>query len=186
MNWTFYLSCDRIRNQDCIFSPIQRAPPTDSEYSLRLRQVSSPFRSPEVGPSFDVLSITPPHTQVPVTTPINCGAKEVVAQVVSTLDTSSLSEAGGTAGITDEAGGRSNLIDTRFPSCRLHCLVNIQRSSLCNNTHGGVIRDPSLTFWAYLSVRTGLGVLTAASLMMFEGAVMATIQEMGGDYGIQR
>ena len=50
----------------------------------------------------------------------------------------------------------------------------------------GVIRDPSLTFWAYLSVRTGLGVLTAASLMMFEGAVMATIQEMGGDYGIQR
>ena len=31
-----------------------------------------------------------------------------------------------------------------------------------------------------------LGVLTAASLMMFEGAVMATIQEMGGDYGLQR
>jgi hypothetical protein len=64
MNWTFYLSCDRIRPQDCIFSPIQRAPPSDSDYSLRLRQVSSPFRSPEVGPSFDVLSIMPPHTQV--------------------------------------------------------------------------------------------------------------------------
>ena len=31
-----------------------------------------------------------------------------------------------------------------------------------------------------------MGVLTAASLMMFEGAVMATVQEMGGDYGIQR
>ena len=61
-------------------------------------------------------------------------------------------------------------------------------------------------------MRTLLGVLTAASLMMFEGAVMATIQvqysavqystvqcrcstvhytmtdnqEMGGDYGLQR
>ena len=46
--------------------------------------------------------------------------------------------------------------------------------------------DPSLTFWTYLLVRTVLGVLTAASLMMFEGAVMATIQEMGGDYGLQR
>ena len=31
-----------------------------------------------------------------------------------------------------------------------------------------------------------MGVLTAASLMMFEGAVMATVQAMGGDYGIQR
>jgi len=37
-----------------------------------------------------------------------------------------------------------------------------------------------------LTVRTTMGVLTAASLMMFEGAVMATVQEMGGDYGIQR
>ena len=57
---------------------------------------------------------------------------------------------------------------------------------MCNNTHAGVIHDPPLTFWTYLTVRTAMGVLTAASLMMFEGAVMATVQEMGGDYGIQR
>ena len=50
----------------------------------------------------------------------------------------------------------------------------------------GVIHDTSLTFWVYLSQRTLLGVFSAASLMMFEGAVMATIQETGGDYGIQR
>ena len=50
----------------------------------------------------------------------------------------------------------------------------------------GVIHDTSLTFWVYLSQRTLLGVFSAASLMMFEGAVMSTIQEMGGDYGIQR
>ena len=77
--------------------------------------------------------------QVPVTTPINCGAKEVVAQVVSTLDTSSLA---GAAGISkDQIGGEGSqkprLVDTRFPACRLHCLVNIQRASLCNNTHAG-------------------------------------------------
>lgn len=27
MNWTFHLSCDRIRPNDCIFNPIPRAPP---------------------------------------------------------------------------------------------------------------------------------------------------------------
>ena len=26
MNWTFHLSCDRIRSNDCIFNPIRRAP----------------------------------------------------------------------------------------------------------------------------------------------------------------
>ncbi len=59
-------------------------------------------------------------------------------------------------------------------------------SQVCENTKTGVTHDPSITFWSYLLVRTVLGVLTAASLMMFEGAVMATIQELGGDYGIQR
>ena len=54
------------------------------------------------------------------------------------------------------------------------------------NFQEAVSFDPTLTFWCYLLVRTLLGVLTAASLMMFEGAVMATIQEMGGDYGLQR
>ena len=173
MNWTFYLSCGRIRPQECIFSPITRAP-TNEGYSIKLTQVTSPFRSPEFGPSFDLLSITPPSSHVPVTTPINCGPKEVEAQVVSTM------------GFGDKNVDKKDLVETRFPKCRLHCLVNIKRNVLCNNTHEGVIHDPSLTFWTYLSVRTGLGVLTAASLMMFEGAVMATIQEMGGDYGIQR
>ena len=62
------------------------------------------------------------------------------------------------------------------------------KSSYCNLIlkQEAVQFDPTLTFWCYLLVRTLLGVLTAASLMMFEGAVMATIQEMGGDYGLQR
>ena len=144
--------------------------------------MTSPFRSSNVGPSFDVVSIVPPETGLPVITPVNCGAKEVIAQVISTVDSSSLSDKHPMTVDSD----RGPLVDTRFSGCGLHCLVNIPRNSLCNNTHAGVVYDPSLTFWTYLIVRTVLGVLTAASLMMFEGAVMATVQEMGGDYGIQR
>ena len=47
---------------------------------------------------------------------------------------------------------------------------------MCANTQTGVTHQPAITFWSYLLVRVLLGVLTAASLMMFEGAVMATIQ----------
>ncbi len=47
---------------------------------------------------------------------------------------------------------------------------------VCANSEAGVSFDPAVTFWSYLLARTALGVLTAASLMMFEGAVMATIQ----------
>ena len=141
--------------------------------------MTSPFRSPDVGPSFDILSISTPEVPVPVTTPINCGAKEVVAQVVSTIDASSL-------GSASSLRGQEKLVDTKFSGCSLHCLVNVPRVQMCNNTHAGVVHDPPLTFWTYLTVRTAMGVLTAASLMMFEGAVMATVQEMGGDYGIQR
>ena len=75
-----------------------------------------------------------------MTTPINCGAKEVVAQVVSTLDTSSISPAAAIESAkAKRAGEQKNLVETRFPSCRLHCLVNIERSSLCNNTHAGKV-----------------------------------------------
>ena len=93
------------------------------------------------------------------------------------------------------AGGRvspqfgpdvTQLVDTKLNDCSLACLANFDREELCSNTQELVSHDPSLTFWSYLLVRTVLGVLTAASLMMFEGAVMATIQEMGGDYGLQR
>ena len=40
-----------------------------------------PDGSPRRGPEFDVESITPPETGRPVSVPVNCGAKEVVAQV---------------------------------------------------------------------------------------------------------
>ena len=109
----------------------------------------------------------------------------MVAQVVSTIDASSLG-ASVASSASGGSRGQENLVDTKFSGCSLHCLVNVPRKQICNNTHAGVTHDPPLTFWTYLTVRTAMGVLTAASLMMFEGAVMATVQEMGGDYGIQR
>ena len=91
MNWTFHLSCDRIRSNDCIFNPITRAP-TKSEYKFHLRRVSSPYRASNVGPSFDVISIATPEAGLPIVTPLNCGAKEGVAQVITTVDKNSLTE----------------------------------------------------------------------------------------------
>jgi len=61
MNWTFHLSCERIRTNDCIFNPITRAP-SKAEYKMHVKRVSSPFRTANVGPSFDIVTITPPET----------------------------------------------------------------------------------------------------------------------------
>ena len=89
-NRKFYWN--RIRTNDCIFNPITRAP-TKAEYKFHLRRVLSPYRSSNVGPSFDVMSIATPENAAPVTTPVNCGAKEVVAQVISTVDKKSIVDA---------------------------------------------------------------------------------------------
>ena len=167
MNWTFHLSCDRIRPNDCIFNPIRRAP-SRKIYSIQALATSSDLQHlSREGPDFDVASITPPDTGRPVTVPINCGAKEVVAQVISTPSEE-----------TEETD--------RYSGCVLDCMVNVPRGQICQNTEADVVYRPAVTFWSYLLARTFLGVLTASSLMMFEGAVMATIQELGGDYGIQR
>ena len=89
-----------------------------------------------------------------MTTPINCGAKDVVAQVVSTLDTSSISPAAAIESAKAKgAGEKNNLVETRFPSCRLHCLVNIERSSLCNNTHAGKVMAIFTFFDPQFSIR---------------------------------
>jgi len=41
-------------------------------------------------------------------------------------------------------------------------------------------------FWKYLCIRVALDVLRASSLMLFEGALIVTIKEQGGDYGLQK
>ncbi|CAB4055295.1 unnamed protein product [Lepeophtheirus salmonis] len=165
MNWTFHLSCDRIRPNDCVFNPNPRLldqnkksfPSSELKYHIQLKPQKKLF--PTQGPTYEIASIWPPTSRRPT----------------NTLPASFKS-----------APPPPTLVDTRFSGCGLHCLVKIPRTQLCSNTQKNDVRDPNLTFWSYLFVRTTLGVLTAASLMMFEGAVMSTIQELGGDYGIQR
>jgi len=100
---------------------------------------------------------------------INCGSKSEMAQVVSTVFTEKI--------IGEKSNANSpQLMNTKLNDCTLTCLINFEREIMCNNTSKSITFRPSKTFWSYLGIRTCLGVLTASSLMMFEGAVMATIQ----------
>lgn len=181
MNWTFQLNCDRIRTDDCIFNPVSMKKRTSLRYNVNLTpiQLSMKKSSDHMHQEFVVSSIMHPKYRKAVSRTINCGSKSEVAQVVSTVSTEKF------------IGGKSNvnppqLMNTKLNDCTLTCLINFERETICNNTSKSVTFRPSQTFWLYLGIRTCLGVLTASSLMMFEGAVMATIQELGGDYGLQR
>ena len=48
--------------------------------------------------------------------------------------------------------------------------------------------DPSweMNLIFYIILRAAIDVLRASSIMMFEGAVVITIKQMGGDYGLQK
>ena len=78
--------------------------------------------------------------------------------MVSTLDTSSISPRTPKAAKVDENADKRTLVETRFPSCRLHCLVNIQRSALCNNTHAGkrilCFFNPMLLYEGFIQMKT--------------------------------
>merc|ERR1719195_1926209 len=186
MNWTFQLTCDRIRPDDCVFNPVSaNRLGSKVDYNIKLNNLQVTMKEEHQHPEFVVESIFSSAMKQPVTKTINCGSKAEIAQVVSTVETSVL--AGTRVSPSPQYGPDvTQLVDTKLNDCSLICLVNFDRDQLCSNTQELVSFDPSLTFWSYLLVRTLLGVLTAASLMMFEGAVMATIQEMGGDYGLQR
>lgn len=203
MNWTFQLTCDRIRPDDCVFNPVsanrlgskidyniklnnlQVRPAVNWEFQNINRMLQVTMKEEHQHPEFVVESIFSSGMRQPVTKTINCGSKAEIAQVVSTVETSVL--AGTRVSPSPQYGPDvTQLVDTKLNDCSLICLVNFERDDLCSNTQELVSFDPGLTFWTYLLIRTILGVLTAASLMMFEGAVMATIQEMGGDYGLQR
>jgi len=54
----------------------------------------------------------------------------------------------------------------------------------CTTSSEGVEWDRIL--WFYIALRAILDILRASSLMMFEGAVVVTIKQLGGDYGLQK
>lgn len=181
MNWTFHLNCDRIRSDDCIFNPILNSK-AEIKYNVNLTPLQMTIKktTDHVHQEFIVSSIQHPQLRRPVSRTINCGSKSEIAQVVSTVST-------GEKSLQKQFGDDiPQLIDTKLNDCTLTCLVNFERENMCNNTSEPITHSPVTTFWTYMAIRTALGVLTASSLMMFEGAVMATIQELGGDYGLQR
>ena len=66
-----------------------------------------------------------------------------------------------------------------FPDpCFVECKLPIENA----DDHHGWISN----FSVYLCVRVALDILRAASLMLFEGAVVVIIKEHGGDYGLQK
>ena len=186
MNWTFQLTCDRIRPDDCVFNPVSsHRLRSNIDYNIKLNNLQVTMKEEDQQPQFVVESIFSSAMRQPVMKTINCGSKAEIAQVLSTVETS-LQAKSRVSPSPQYGPDVTQLDDMKLNDCSLTCLVNFDRNHLCSNTQELVSHNPSLTFWLYLLVRTVLGVLTAASLMMFEGAVMATIQEMGGDYGLQR
>nr|XP_018901262.1 PREDICTED: uncharacterized protein LOC109033204 [Bemisia tabaci] len=70
--------------------------------------------------------------------------------------------------------------------CEMSCLATIPRKSICTNLNKVVEYDPQLTFWAYLSVRVTIAMITGTAFAMFEGAAIAILREEKADYGLQR
>ncbi|CAG7728392.1 unnamed protein product [Allacma fusca] len=70
--------------------------------------------------------------------------------------------------------------------CLDKCLLNYERNLFCSNKEETIVHDVALTFWLYTLFRIILGLGSATSWIMFEGAVLAILKECGGDYGLQR
>jgi len=58
--------------------------------------------------------------------------------------------------------------------------------TLCSGTHNMKHANWETNLWAYVGLRAAIDVLRASSIMMFEGAVVITIKQLGGDYGLQK
>ncbi|KAK4025501.1 hypothetical protein OUZ56_014565 [Daphnia magna] len=73
-----------------------------------------------------------------------------------------------------------------FQFCRPQCIVRIIRSELCSNVAREEVFNPLLTFWLYMLFRCIFEVLLGGSATLFEGAVLALVYEVRGDYGFQK
>ncbi|XP_057367450.1 uncharacterized protein LOC130688483 [Daphnia carinata] len=73
-----------------------------------------------------------------------------------------------------------------YQFCRPQCTVLSSRSELCSNMAQEKIFNPQLTFWLYMLFRCIFEVLLGGSATLFEGAVLALVSEVRGDYGFQK
>lgn len=70
--------------------------------------------------------------------------------------------------------------------CRLHCLVRANRSDLCSNKAHKQEFNPKLTFGVYVLLRLFFESMISGAGTLFEGASLALVEEVGGDFGMQR
>ncbi|XP_076033207.1 major facilitator superfamily domain-containing protein 6-like [Oratosquilla oratoria] len=75
---------------------------------------------------------------------------------------------------------------TPDPECEMECDVVVDRRVLCKNTRSLEVLSPATTFALYLLVRFLNALTLATSFPLFEGAVMAVLQQNKGDFGLQR
>ena len=83
MNWTFQLTCDRIRPDDCVFNPITKSG-KGKEYNVELSplQLTMKKTTDHDHPEFVVQSVfSSSLMRQPVSRTINCGSKAEIAQV---------------------------------------------------------------------------------------------------------
>ncbi|KAI9562762.1 hypothetical protein GHT06_010216 [Daphnia sinensis] len=79
-----------------------------------------------------------------------------------------------------------NESEKSYQFCRPQCTVRISRSELCSNTAQEKVFNPQLTFWLYMLFRCIFDVFVVGSATLFEGAVLAMVYEVRGDYGFQK
>lgn len=75
---------------------------------------------------------------------------------------------------------------TIYQFCRSLCIVQVQRSNLCSNIHHEEAVNPEFTFWMYLLLRLISDVFVGGSAILFDGAAMALVSEVRGDFSFQR
>ncbi|XP_057367699.1 uncharacterized protein LOC130688706 [Daphnia carinata] len=73
-----------------------------------------------------------------------------------------------------------------YQFCRPQCTVLSSRSELCSNMVQEKVLNPQLTFWLYMLFRCIFDVFVGGSATLFEGAVLALVYEVRGDYGFQK
>ncbi len=73
-----------------------------------------------------------------------------------------------------------------FPVCRPQCLVRIQRSQLCSNMFEEKDINPQLTFWVYMLLRFFFEIFLGGAAALFDGASLALVNEVRGDFGFQK
>ena len=73
-----------------------------------------------------------------------------------------------------------------YKICHRQCIVRAPRSDFCANKEHVVVFDPQLTFWSYLIVRLIYGYVMAGITTLFEGACLAVVNQVKGDFGLQR